>query len=39
MVPGPAYENNQRNLRILRELYRPRGGIKINPPDPAETVR
>ncbi len=39
MVPGPAYADNQRNLRMLRELYRPRGGIKINPPDPAETVR
>ena len=39
MVPGPAYADNQRNLRMLRELYRPRGGIKIQPPDMAETRR
>ena len=39
MVPGPAYADNLRNLQMLRELYRPRGGIKIKPPAPAETVR
>ena len=39
MIPGPAYEDNQRSMQKLRELYRPRGGIKIRPPDPSETVR
>ena len=39
MVPGPAYADNLRNLQMLRELYRPRGGIKIKPPEPAETLR
>ena len=39
MVPGPAYEDNQRNLQMLRELYIPRGEIKITPPDLSETVR
>ncbi len=39
MVPGPAYEDNLRSLQMLRELYGPRGGVKIRPPEPAETVR
>ena len=39
MIPGPAYADNLRNLQMLRELYRTRGGIKIKPPEPAATVR
>ena len=38
MVPGPAYQENLKSVEMLRELYRPHGGIDIRPPDPVDSV-